>query len=98
MNRSFALLTALALLGGCQALSPSAPDGTPPVEEASPAAASEPKVYASFDKETLFALLTAELAGQRNRFDIALGNYVIRRGVNEYKHKQYDNYSQQKRI
>ncbi|WP_369959926.1 tetratricopeptide repeat protein [Pseudomonas benzenivorans] len=76
MNRSFALLTALALLGGCQAFSPSAPDGTPPVEEASPAAASEPKVYASFDKETLFALLTAELAGQRNRFDIALGNYV----------------------
>ncbi|UTW09154.1 tetratricopeptide repeat protein [Pseudomonas benzenivorans] len=77
MNRSFALLTALALLGGCQVLSPATPDGTPPVEDASPAATTpQPKVYASFPQETLFALLTAELAGQRNRFDIALGNYV----------------------
>jgi tetratricopeptide (TPR) repeat protein len=77
MNRSFALLTALALLGGCQVLSPAVPDGTPPVEETSPATqAPTPKEYASFSQETLFALLTAELAGQRNRFDIALGNYV----------------------
>ena len=77
MNRSFALLTALALLGGCQTFAPSAPDGTPPVEEASPATeAPQPQAYGSFSQEALFALLTAELAGQRNRFDIALGNYV----------------------
>src|SRR3990167_3580126 len=77
MNRSFALLAALILLGGCQSLTSSAPDGTPPVEETSPAAAApQPDTYASFTQETLLALLTAELAGQRNRFDIAIDNYV----------------------
>lgn len=76
MNRSFALLTALAFLGGCQSFVTSSPDGTPPVEEADQVTASEPAVYGSFSQETLLALLTAELAGQRNRFDIALGNYV----------------------
>ncbi|WP_137888818.1 tetratricopeptide repeat protein [Pseudomonas sp. 2FE] len=77
MNRSFPLLAALLFLGGCQTLSPSAPDGTPPVEDVTPAPApAKPQVYGSFSQETLFALLSAELAGQRNRFDIALGNYV----------------------
>jgi len=77
MNKPFALLTALALLGGCQAFSPISPDGTPPVQEAtSSATPAEAKTYASFSQDTLLALLTAELAGQRNRFDIALGNYV----------------------
>lgn len=53
------------------------PDGTPPVEDANTSqAAPEPKQYASFSEETLYALLAAELAGQRNRFDIATGNYV----------------------
>ncbi len=75
MNRSFPLLAALLFLGGCQTLNPSVPDGTPPVEDVTPAPA-KPQVYGSFSQETLFALLTAELAGQRNRFDIALGNYV----------------------
>ena len=36
----------------------------------------KPQVYSSFSEETVFSLLTAELAGQRNRFDIALDNYV----------------------
>jgi tetratricopeptide (TPR) repeat protein len=76
MNRPLALLTALALLGGCQTFAPSEPDGTPPVQEADQSAQLEPSEYGSFSQETLFALLTAELAGQRNRFDIALGNYV----------------------
>ena len=77
MNRSFALLAALALLSGCQTFTSSAPDGVPPVEEASAVAeVPKPEVYASFSQETLLALLTAELAGQRNRFDIAIGNYV----------------------
>ncbi|MDP3815749.1 tetratricopeptide repeat protein [Pseudomonas sp.] len=77
MNRSFALLTAAALLSGCQSFAPSAPDGTPPVEDpAVIAPKAQPQVYRSFSEETLFALLSAELAGQRNRFDIALGNYV----------------------
>ncbi len=77
MNKSFALLTALLFVGGCQTLAPSSPDGTPPVEETAATPAVEtPKVYASFNEETVYSLLVAELAGQRNRFDIALGNYV----------------------
>lgn len=77
MNRSFALLAALALLSGCQTFTSSEPDGAPPAEEASAATETQkPEVYASFSQETLLALLTAELAGQRNRFDIAIDNYV----------------------
>ena len=75
MNRSSALLLAFVFLSGCQALAPVAPDGTPPVEDSTPAP-EKPKVYSSFSEETVFSLLTAELAGQRNRFDIALDNYV----------------------
>ncbi|WP_137821714.1 tetratricopeptide repeat protein [Pseudomonas sp. D(2018)] len=77
MNRSLSLLTALLFLGGCQSLTHKSPDGTPPVEEGNQASApAKPEVYGSFNRETLYALLAAELAGQRNRFDIALGNYV----------------------
>jgi tetratricopeptide (TPR) repeat protein len=77
MNRSFALLTAAALLSGCQSFAPSAPDGTPPVEDPAVVAAEvQPQVYRAFSQETLLSLLIAELAGQRNRFDIALENYV----------------------
>ena len=76
MTRSCSLLAVLLLLGGCQSFTPSAPDGTPsPVEPAS-VPASPPQTPASFSQETLLALLSAELAGQRNRFDIALSNYV----------------------
>lgn len=76
MNRPLALLTAFALLSGCQTFAPSEPDGTPPVQEADQTTQLEPSEYGSFSQESLFALLTAELAGQRNRFDIALGNYL----------------------
>ncbi len=76
MNRPLALLTAFAFLSGCQTFAPSEPDGTPPVQEADQTTQLEPSEYGSFSQETLFALLTAELAGQRNRFDIALSNYV----------------------
>lgn len=76
MNRPLALLTAFAFLSGCQTFAPSEPDGTPPVQEADQTTQLEPSEYGSFSKETLFALLTAELAGQRNRFDIALSNYL----------------------
>lgn len=75
MNRSSALLLAFVFLSGCQAMAPVSPDGTPPVEESTPAP-EKPKVYSSFSEETVYSLLTAELAGQRNRFDIALDNYV----------------------
>ncbi|KQW15082.1 MULTISPECIES: tetratricopeptide repeat protein [Pseudomonas] len=75
MNRSSALLLALALLSGCQSMAPVSTDGTPPVED-SAQVPEKPKVYGSFSEETIFSLLSAELAGQRNRFDIALDNYV----------------------
>lgn len=76
MNKSLASLTVTLLLAGCQMLPP-VPDGTPPVEDASAIKAeTPPREYASFNQDSLFALLAAELAGQRNRFDIALGNYL----------------------
>ncbi|SFG75958.1 Tetratricopeptide repeat-containing protein [Pseudomonas sp. NFACC45] len=56
-------------------MAPVSTDGTPPVED-STQAPEKPKVYSSFSEETIFSLLSAELAGQRNRFDIALDNYV----------------------
>ena len=71
------LLGAALFLGGCQSLLPSAPESSPPVEEAIPEPATiRPDGYASFSRDTLYSLLVAELAGQRNRFDIALNNYV----------------------
>lgn len=36
----------------------------------------KPTVYSSFSEDTLYSLLSAELAGQRNRLDLALDNYV----------------------
>lgn len=76
MNRILAL-SALLFLGGCQNFLPDAPQDSPPVQEAEPGAPVASTAPAgSFSEETLYALLVAELAGQRNRFDIALGNYV----------------------
>ena len=75
MNRSSALLLALVLLSGCQALAPTSPDDSSATEDVS-SAPEKPTVYSSFSEETLYSLLGAELAGQRNRLDIALDNYV----------------------
>ncbi|OKK40157.1 hypothetical protein BS643_20595 [Pseudomonas protegens] len=75
MNRSSALLLAFVFLSGCQSLAPVSSDATSPVED-STSAPEKPKVYSSFSEDTVFSLLSAELAGQRNRFDIALDNYV----------------------
>ena len=70
-------ISAVLLLGGCQSFMQSTPDSGPPIEETTPQATeTSPSEYGSFSSETLYALLVAELAGQRNRFDIALGNYV----------------------
>ncbi|MBH3413257.1 tetratricopeptide repeat protein [Pseudomonas putida] len=71
MNRPYALLLAFALLQGCQSLAPQKAE--PPATEAE---AKKPVVYGSFTQDTLYSLLVAELAGQRNRFDIALANYA----------------------
>ena len=75
MNRSSALLLALVFLSGCQALAPTSPDESSAVEDTT-SVPEKPKVYSSFSEDTLYSLLSAELAGQRNRLDIALDNYV----------------------
>ena len=75
MNRSSALLLALVLLSGCQVLAPTSPDDSSAAEDVT-SVPEKPTVYSSFSEETLYSLLSAELAGQRNRLDIALDNYV----------------------
>lgn len=71
------LMTLSLLIGGCAVTgSGPAPTDTAPADSAEPVAVEEPIVYGQFSADTLFALLTAEIAGQRNRFDIALGNYL----------------------
>ncbi|WP_447746067.1 tetratricopeptide repeat protein [Pseudomonas nicosulfuronedens] len=75
MNKSLALLTALLLLGGCQSLTQKNSDSASDQKDKAAAAQKDQK-YGSFSEDTMFSLLTAELAGQRNRFDIALANYV----------------------
>jgi tetratricopeptide (TPR) repeat protein len=75
MKKSPALLLALAMLGGCQNLAVPRETAAPVVEAPTPPPVT-PVVYGSFSEDTLYSLLAAELAGQRNRFDIALDNYV----------------------
>lgn len=75
MNRSSALLLALVLLSGCQALAPTSPDDSSATEDVT-SVPEKTTVYSSFSEDTLYSLLSAELAGQRNRLDIALDNYV----------------------
>lgn len=76
MNRSSALLLAFVLLNGCQAWPPAKHSDAAATQDSTPKPAAKPQVYSSFTEDTVFSLLTAELAGQRNRFDIALDNYV----------------------
>jgi len=81
---------ALVLLAGCaqQSSQPQPPQASPPEEQATSdpppedqtqpseqASRPEPKTRA-FPRETLYALLAAELAGSREQFDIALSNYL----------------------
>ena len=75
MNKLTLLFSALALLSGCQSFPFSKSESAPVItDQASPAAPTEIE-YASFSEQSLFELLSAELAGQRNRFDLALTHY-----------------------
>lgn len=76
MNRTSTLLLAFALLQGCQSWPPQQQANPVPVAQPAPVPDDTPQVYGSFSEETVFSLLSAELAGQRDRFDIALGNYL----------------------
>ncbi|TBV16179.1 tetratricopeptide repeat protein [Stutzerimonas kirkiae] len=74
MKRLLALAATL-LIAGCQTTPPeSAGNALDSSEQDVPASA--PITYGAFTQDSLYALLVAELAGQRNRFDIALDNYV----------------------
>lgn len=76
MKKTFTLICTLAFMGGCQTFTP--PSSTiSPVSEPVPAAPTAPVVYGSFSQESLVTLLAAELAGQRNRYDLALDGYMI---------------------
>ncbi|WP_311971532.1 tetratricopeptide repeat protein [Pseudomonas baltica] len=79
MNRSPALLFAFVLLAGCQTWSAKQQQTAPAAQDTPPAPAPKaaPQVYSSLSEDTVYSLLTAELAGQRNRFDIALDNYAV---------------------
>ena len=74
-----ALLAAGLLLSGCSSLSqpdaPAAP-AQPPSTSETETAADTPVTYGNFQQDTLYELLSAEIAGQRNRFDLALDNYL----------------------
>ncbi|MFT5782244.1 MAG: tetratricopeptide (TPR) repeat protein [Pseudomonas sp.] len=75
MKNIFALLSALALIGGCQTFTPpTSPSSTPAAQTPSPPG--PPVVYGSFSQESLVTLLASELAGQRNRYDLALEGYM----------------------
>ena len=76
MNKYFSLISIGLILSGCQALS-SNPDA--PADDTAVAAATQTSTAvdssAEFSPDTLISLLTAEIAGQRDRFDIASDNY-----------------------
>lgn len=68
--------TIALLISGCAATDTVKTTPTPITPPAAETAPEEPIVYGQFRPDTLYALLSAEIAGQRNRFDIALRNYV----------------------
>lgn len=74
-------LASASLLIGCAQQPTKEPEPKAPTKEqpepAAPQAVEEPEPPTRpFSSETLYALLAAELAGSRERFDIALANYV----------------------
>src|SRR5690554_3970785 len=78
MKKYFSLLSISLILSGCQTFSTdnsaTVDDSVAPTAVQSQAAET---VTAQFSPDTLVSLLTAEIAGQRNRFDIALDNYSL---------------------
>lgn len=76
MNKLFpALLVTLLMFSGCQNTATdtnASAAGQTDSAEKKPS----PKVYSSFTEESLYELLTGELAGQRGYYDVALANYM----------------------
>ena len=78
MNKYLSLVSISLLLSGCQSLTGDTSQDTaaPPVALATSSNAA-PLSPAEFTEDSLVSLLTAEIAGQRDRFDIALDNYSL---------------------
>lgn len=78
MNKYLSLVSISLLLSGCQSLTGDTSQDTaaPPVALATSNSAA-PLSPAEFTEDSLVSLLTAEIAGQRDRFDIALDNYSL---------------------
>lgn len=76
--RAVHLTICLALLSGLLscAQQPSQTQNTPAPETAAAASIPEPLPARPFTSNTLYALLSAELAGSRGRLDVALANYL----------------------
>ena len=75
MKKIFAFYASLLLLGGCQSALFSKQPATGQTAQADQPPAKEALPAASFSQQSLYALLTAEVAGQRDHYDIALENY-----------------------
>lgn len=71
----FASLAAV-LLSACSTLPQQPAETGPEVVDIEPVVEEKTIPERAFPAETLYALLVAELAGSRSRFDIALGNYI----------------------
>ncbi len=73
------LMCAALLLQGCVTTQPGVskfPQDDPIVAETSTEEQEPELPHKPFEAETFYALLVAEMAGSRERYDIALGNYV----------------------
>jgi tetratricopeptide (TPR) repeat protein len=80
MHKSLPFLATCLLsltLTGCASLSGTEETPTPTAATAEKKVDTQPPVeYADFEPETLYLLLSAEIAAQRGRYDITLVNYV----------------------
>ena len=76
MNKYLSLISIAVLVSGCQSFNVSTSSTS--VDEAATITVpnNEPSTpSAEFTEDSIVSLLTAEIAGQRDRFDIALDNY-----------------------
>ncbi len=74
--KSLIIVTSLALIAGCAAITETGGiDPVEPPESQTPELTEQPEIGA-FEPETLYSLLVAEFAGQNERYDLLLSNYL----------------------
>ncbi|WP_252178967.1 tetratricopeptide repeat protein [Endozoicomonas sp. 4G] len=72
----FSLLLAVILVSGCSSVQRSGQTGVAAEPVPAPVSNELEEPVASFEPDTLYDLLVAELGGQNKRYDLALGNYL----------------------